>query len=1449
MAKYRLKADQTPPRSFKKELQMISYRGEALSSEDGNVLLAEADVYYPPDYLASSAVSVVVDPDSYKNESVSLGNKFSKRTPAALPIVEQFKEQSEVSRTLLGIDRAETQTGLFEDVSSYGLDAKDWVVYYSNEDWNQSGTWVYKNSASGPHNPHFNKDDAGYSAIELGSYAVPYLSPGNAVLDGILAGSGGYVGPEWGKYLQSVIAMYIIEYMVNNFTASNKAKFNIEYLENKYPKLNGAFNRLFWDKIWLDIDQGRFESSSNIPIMPQGVLVNMYVNPVSEADLLNIEQAYGTSSSILEPSKKTPSVNFNDVFFATTRYTWEEPNQGHFRIKTNQNADVWSEYWGVDFNDLPEDLKNWEFRVWETEPPASSPEVKYKLPYYRITSLIPAQSLIFGASWPKTYSDPSIPQVQGKIAEGNQIGSRESKSTTVVLTSTRAFRYQPGRISGFTYGTRISEEGAGPGTVLEFGVENFTDGYFFRLKNGTDFSIVRRSTISLGNTQLFRDAGYIEREGYVEQLSGVIKYKDELTDSEVLLYEEDVENKIKTKVYETSIQQNQMNGDGLNSQGASGYIYNPDTVTMYKIEFGWYGAIGARFYSYVPQGHEEARWVALHTLVIENNIGQPCLQDPFFFFKYRLYVDNPSKIRLPQFIQKYGASYYIDGGDEGTISVLSSKATNRKVKQVTLVDEQEIPIYKWGSALSIKPKQYITNTSGNEFPNKKEVFPIKASIISTKNVELKLVNQFGCQENGYVFQEGYRCELPESQRLRGIFNIRSLQADSATLEDLGRDPTSPTPTISWVDKDPNLAYSASASNLGTGPNSFIGWDAYEKSLYGAHIIGDKLYGAYINPEEEGTGSTSGWSGKEIAIARSTQQQYFPGLASTNRTWIHSELTTKYPLGTYPLKLSRYRRDTTLLSSIPITSNEFFLFFTTKGPTNGGGIACEDPNFGTKCDGPKHFGDLTLGLLWPKASSASTNAEEAYPLRIFSSNRAREYEGSFGLIDPDLDAGETAAITQADGEEVYIVENGSTGNYVVDKTVPDAASYRYYEGLPINVFDRELDGNTMKVNYVGRVFLNSNGLEVFEGLDNSVSEINNQIPQVPGADGGQCNAIYGKVGEVSEKCIVRTVGRDNIVKTISINGTVFTIYYLAKQTPWPETLYVKDGGIGASEELDIQKLSDLSQISVITIGQSQEELSPEGSNVREYYLPVITNNGGNISGFLNQESKAKYKAISLYAPSLIKKEGRLLERKVVGQNVFPLRWFISMREGAEIGAVSVGQVTPNGIVQSAFSPIGSTLSINHHTNNVPDSHIGPGSTPINAAKKSIKTFIEPGTLDTSEGADFSYVDTSEGTSASVYKTKRCPSFISRDTLAGTGISSVGDYPIRWLKFKDSGDAIGSFFIPANTPTEIDLKSLFNISAESIGPSFWGNKALFAIVRSLDDEGGDGKISISINYKEQ
>jgi hypothetical protein len=274
---------------------------------------------------------------------------------------------------------------------------------------------------------------------------------------------------------------------------------------------------------------------------------------------------------------------------------------------------------------------------------------------------------------------------------------------------------------------------------------------------------------------------------------------------------------------------------------------------------------------------------------------------------------------------------------------------------------------------------------------------------------------------------------------------------------------------------------------------------------------------------------------------------------------------------------------------------------------------------------------------------------------------------------------------------------------------------------------------------------------------------------------------------------------------------------------------------------VERDSDGAGITVrTTAGVAQQSYTPAGTNVRLYLLPVVITSG---SAFSNDtQITAKYRAIALYIPDLIRPDARMLSQKIVGQNLFPIRFFVRMREGAKIGSMSVGQVTPNGIIQAPFTPHGCTLSVINDGGS-PDRHDGGSSDEVNSAKKAMIAYNHPNTL---TSAEYSYYDVSGATALD--RRKKCPSFISNNILSGTGFSGVGDYPIRWLEFKDSGDPIASFFLSANKPTEIDLSDIFNINTESIGPSFWGNKALFMIARNLSS-GTSGTMSVTLNYKEQ
>lgn len=127
---------------------------------------------------------------------------------------------------------------------------------------------------------------------------------------------------------------------------------------------------------------------------------------------------------------------------------------------------------------------------------------------------------------------------------------------------------------------------------------------------------------------------------------------------------------------------------GEQIQFESVWDLDPTKVTMYKIEFSWYGAVGATFLAYVPVENNEARWVRVHHLRASNQLKVASLGNatlPITYFVYgggsqnRYGYLNESRLAntesgygsFSEQLTKYGASYYIDGGDRGTVRLFS----------------------------------------------------------------------------------------------------------------------------------------------------------------------------------------------------------------------------------------------------------------------------------------------------------------------------------------------------------------------------------------------------------------------------------------------------------------------------------------------------------------------------------------------------------------------------------------------------------------------------------------------------------------------------------------------------------------------------------------------------------------------------------------------------------
>lgn len=116
-------------------------------------------------------------------------------------------------------------------------------------------------------------------------------------------------------------------------------------------------------------------------------------------------------------------------------------------------------------------------------------------------------------------------------------------------------------------------------------------------------------------------------------------------------------------------------GEDLKSQSA----YNIDfsKVTMWKTEFSWYGAVGAIFLCYVPVSNGEARWVRVHHIRASNQHAVASLGNAFLPITYLTHGGIQSGLEdsdIGNTLVKYGASYYIDGGDKGTVRLLSKSS-------------------------------------------------------------------------------------------------------------------------------------------------------------------------------------------------------------------------------------------------------------------------------------------------------------------------------------------------------------------------------------------------------------------------------------------------------------------------------------------------------------------------------------------------------------------------------------------------------------------------------------------------------------------------------------------------------------------------------------------------------------------------------------------------------
>ena len=609
-----------------------------------------------------------------------------------LKVAEEFRETSEVSTTLLGVNRAETQLSLFSNVSSYGLNNDEWESFSYNTgsskaSWDQRANKIYGNRYLARI-----EEETQESAIKLSAFPPSHSYP---------------FGPNYAKlglYSETLFQQY------KNFILLG----NLAYQLFSIPALGYSAD-------W--------------------------------------------TSKFLNPADVTIDEN-GDIFYA--KLPGKENDFGY----SFQKIDEWTDTWRAIGEG--KSLLNPVTGTYQT-----FGDLKILLAENGLTSIYDGSN----------------------TRPGYSTGYRRFAA----IQSRRVFRYQPGRISGFTFGLRSSTEPVS-GIALEWGIANETDQYVFKIYAG-QLSIMRRSTVPLSTEVLVRN-GLDPAETTSIQINGT-SYNtvqpqipsgdpfDVNDDSGPLVSDDDDRAR---KFYTIEIPRDKFNGDPLNGNGPSGYTIRPEKVTMWKIEFGWYGAIGARFYAYIPSGAGEARWVVVHTLIIENSLEGPCLRDSYFRFKYSLDIFNTANLKTPQFLYKYGASYYIDGGDEGT-SEIYSVSTGLKPKQISSANET--------SLFGIRPKDAITNSSGITIENRKLILPTKFNISTNALTEVKVKTCRACAGFGHVF----------------------------------------TPGVGTTETGRNMTIEFTGGNLITA----VGSEAYfTKNDVGAKLIAPSIFNAYITDVDEAT---------------------------------------------------------------------------------------------------------------------------------------------------------------------------------------------------------------------------------------------------------------------------------------------------------------------------------------------------------------------------------------------------------------------------------------------------------------------------------------------------------------------------------------------------------------------------------------------------------------------
>ncbi len=753
---------------------------------------------------------------SFNNSENSLSSFVAnKGRNEFVAVEEQFPNESEVSSTLLGVPRAEEQLSLFSDVSTYGLDRSNWN-YYTVSSAGTPSTWYNrKHPTFGNRGPARFYESTDEQALYLKSFPTQYTYPGHPRSSLLNA---------------------------PDYTSGGPAGYF-----GKYLKFLALGRWLF--EVWKDIDL-RFAERNFISDCITFIDSNRDPIPF-----------YGPDGG---PNDEPNVWNANTGTFKTQSqwrtviYTSDE-NPIQASRKHEEIAMAQIENWSLFYLRIRNDTDSY-------------PIYKYKGYMYEFkteTDLIDPIPGVGPYSLMPAFCDQ----------DNSRPGGSTNNGTTGILESRKSFRYQPGRVSGFTFGLRLKNNLSSNADKIEWGAANQTDQYMFQV-SGTKFNIVRRSTLEIPVEVLEDPAGM------------------DLTEQDQTGPEIPPSLDASQPMYTLTIPRDKWNGDPLDGSGPSGHIIKPENVTMYKIEYSWYGAIGAKFYAYIPLGNGECRWVRMHTLILENKLAAPVLANADFKFRYVLNNAVTSNLTEPTYIYKYGSSYYIDGGDEGTVTINSATSPTKLFSSAAIK----------GAVLGIHPKKKLFNSFGisnsdsagadasyDGIDNNKKLYPVTLNVHSDNDIKVNI-------QEITVSPDGHHGSRSVD------LSCGSLYSNDSFAKDI---------TFNIIEGKSKISITDDSTNT----LSYLD--------VGAKVIGDGLFNVYTKTINSGT--------QESEIGRKTRYEFsdqeLNDYIKKDGTLIDFSNEATASQVVFSTKLDSFRN--IVASDVPISANTFKVHFLNPNSYSGG----------------------------------------------------------------------------------------------------------------------------------------------------------------------------------------------------------------------------------------------------------------------------------------------------------------------------------------------------------------------------------------------------------------------------------------------------------------------------------------------------------------------------------